>query len=81
MADLLLTTRQVAERWQLCPETVLRMKRAGRLPFVTLPSGAIRFRLADVEQVGSAAMLRKSNGRATRKRPRPGNRRMSPDAL
>ena len=80
MADLLLTTRQVAERWQLCPETVLRMKRAGRLPFVTLPSGAIRFRLADVEHVeaplcsGSQMAGRRANA------PGPGNRRISPDA-
>jgi predicted site-specific integrase-resolvase len=50
---VLLTTRQLAERWQLTPDTILRNRRAGRLPSVKLPTGAIRFRLEDVEAIES----------------------------
>ena len=72
MNDRLLTTRELSERWALCPETVLRMKRAGRLPFVTLPSGAIRFRLADVERVETPVHSEHNmNGRATLDTPPP----------
>jgi excisionase family DNA binding protein len=40
----LLTAREVAELLGVSAETVLRWHRAGKLPAIPLPSGAIRFR-------------------------------------
>jgi len=40
----LLTARQVADRLEVSPETVLRWRRRGELPAIRLPGGAIRFR-------------------------------------
>jgi excisionase family DNA binding protein len=45
----LLTARAVAELLDVSPETVLRWTRKGQLPAVRLPSGAIRYREADLE--------------------------------
>lgn len=45
----LLTTRQVAERLALSPETVLRRVRAGELPAYRIASNALRFNEADIE--------------------------------
>lgn len=39
----LLTTREVAQRLHLHPQTILDWVRAGDLPAFKLPSGAIRF--------------------------------------
>jgi excisionase family DNA binding protein len=39
----LLTAREVAGMLAVSPETVLRWARAGKVPSVRLPSGAIRF--------------------------------------
>jgi len=39
----LLTTRQVAERLNLSPETILRRVRAGELPAFRIASNALRF--------------------------------------
>jgi excisionase family DNA binding protein len=47
-----LTTRDVAERLGVCPETVLRWERQGELPAIRLPGtarGRLRFREADLE--------------------------------
>jgi excisionase family DNA binding protein len=49
VSDPLLTTRQVAEMLNVCPETVLRWWRAGRLPGFRLPSGALRFSEREIE--------------------------------
>jgi excisionase family DNA binding protein len=43
MTDRLLTAREVAEVLGVSAETVLRWVRAGKLPAIRLPSGAIRF--------------------------------------
>ena len=43
MTDRLLTAREVAELLGVSAETVLRWVRAGKLPAIRLPSGAIRF--------------------------------------
>jgi predicted site-specific integrase-resolvase len=45
----LLTARALAERFEVCPATVLRWARRGELPSIRLPSGAIRFREDVVE--------------------------------
>lgn len=48
----LLSAAAVAERWDVCSETVLRLYRAGDLPGIHLNPGSpktLRFRLADVE--------------------------------
>jgi excisionase family DNA binding protein len=49
MTDRLLTARALAERLGVSSETVLRWTRRGELPAIRLPSGAIRFREAEVE--------------------------------
>jgi excisionase family DNA binding protein len=46
--DRLLTTRQVADRFGLSPETVLRWVRRGQLPAFRL-GGAIRFREQELD--------------------------------
>ncbi len=48
-ADRLLTTRDVAERLQLSPETVLRRWRAGEIPGFRLASNVLRFRESEIE--------------------------------
>lgn len=50
MADRLLTAREVAERLTVSTETVLRWTRRGKLPAYKLPSGAIRYREAEVDR-------------------------------
>ena len=45
----LLTAREVAELVGVSAETVLRWTRAGRLPALRLPSGAIRFRQEELD--------------------------------
>lgn len=45
----LLTTRQVAERLALSPETVLRRVRAGELSAIRIASNALRFRAEEIE--------------------------------
>jgi len=45
----LLTTRQVAERLALSPETILRRVRAGELPAYRIASNALRFEEAAID--------------------------------
>ena len=45
----LLTAREVAEDLAMSPKTVLAWANAGKLPAFRLPSGALRFREADLE--------------------------------
>jgi excisionase family DNA binding protein len=49
MTERLLTARQVAEFFDVTPETVLRWRRERGLPFVLLTSRAIRFRESDLD--------------------------------
>jgi excisionase family DNA binding protein len=44
----LLTTGEAADLFQVSDETVRRWAEDGRLPAITLPSGRLRFRRADV---------------------------------
>jgi excisionase family DNA binding protein len=46
----LVTARELAEHLGVSAETVLRWTRRGELPAIKLPSGAIRYREADVEE-------------------------------
>jgi excisionase family DNA binding protein len=56
----LLTARQVGEILGISPRTVLAWTRAGRLPAVKLPSGAVRYRGDDLD----AWLLAHAVGRA-----------------
>jgi excisionase family DNA binding protein len=49
VSERLLTTREVGGRLGVSTETVLRWVRRGELPAFRLPSGALRFREADLE--------------------------------
>jgi excisionase family DNA binding protein len=46
----LLTAREVGDLLHVSTETVLRWSRRGELPAIRLPSGAIRFREADLDE-------------------------------
>lgn len=46
----LLTTREVAERLHLSPETVLRRARAGLLPAFRIATNALRFDEAELDR-------------------------------
>jgi excisionase family DNA binding protein len=46
----LLTARAVGEALGVSAETILRWTRAGKLPAIRLPSGAIRYREADLDE-------------------------------
>jgi excisionase family DNA binding protein len=47
--DALLTAREVAERLNVSPSTILRWTRAGVLPGFRLPGGALRYRADEIE--------------------------------
>jgi excisionase family DNA binding protein len=49
VTEPLLTAREVSAQLGVCPETVLRWTRRGELHGIRLPSGAIRYRPADLE--------------------------------
>lgn len=49
MTGRLLTAREVAEILNVSPETVLRWTRAGELPAIRLPGGALRYREDAIE--------------------------------
>jgi excisionase family DNA binding protein len=49
MADRLLTARDIADLLGVSAETILRWTRRGELPAFRLPSGAIRYREAELE--------------------------------
>ena len=69
MTEPLLNARAVAELLDLSVETVFRWVKAGKLPAIRLPGGAIRFRESEID-----AWL---DERAT---PRRGVRPTTPDA-
>ena len=76
MNDRLLTTREVADRLGLAPETVLRWARRGRLSAVYLSSRAVRFREDDLDgwlEQRTSFIVDDTpvGGRAARERPRP----------
>ena len=48
MADILLTTSQVAQRFAVHPATVVRWANEGKLTPIWTPGGQRRFREADV---------------------------------
>jgi excisionase family DNA binding protein len=72
----LLTTRQVAERFGVGSETILRWVRSGRLPAIRISTGAIRFRESEIEawldEHATAAPGRESASNPDRRRQRNG---------
>ncbi len=50
MTQRLLTARELADRFGVHAETVLRWHRRGQLPGVHLPGGAVRFQEEAVER-------------------------------
>ena len=46
----LLTAREVAELIGVSTETILRWTRAGKLPAIKLPGGAIRYRETELDE-------------------------------
>ncbi len=50
MTSRLLTAREVADLLAVSAETVLRWTRRGDLPALRLPSGAMRYREADLDR-------------------------------
>ena len=61
---MLLTAREVADYLGLSSESILRWTRRGELPAIKLPSGAIRYRPAQIEQWLAARELQNDDGRA-----------------
>lgn len=49
--DPLLTTGQVAVKFQVTPSAVVRWANAGTIPHIRTPSGRRRFRLSDVNRM------------------------------
>lgn len=45
-----LSEKELAERWQRTPMTLLRMRRAGALPFVRIGKSP-RYRVSDIERI------------------------------
>ncbi len=47
--DIFLTPQQLADRWQLDTGTLSNLRARGEgVPFVKLPSGSVRYKVADV---------------------------------
>jgi hypothetical protein len=62
----LLTARELAERWRVRAETVLRWTRQGKVTGVRLPSGALRYRVEDVEAFEAARETGRARGEEVR---------------
>lgn len=54
MTDHLLTVAEVAERLRVTPSTVSLWVRDGRIRAIRLPSGRLRFRATDIDQLVAA---------------------------
>jgi excisionase family DNA binding protein len=53
--EMLLTPRQVANRFAVDPKTVTRWARTGKLPFIRTPGGHRRYRQSVVDQLAVEA--------------------------
>jgi excisionase family DNA binding protein len=60
----MLTTKQVAERFAVNPQTVITWANDGKLPHFRTLGGHRRYRLADVEQLLAAARVEAADGAA-----------------
>jgi excisionase family DNA binding protein len=60
----MLTTKQVAERFGVNPQTVISWANDGKLPHFRTLGGHRRYRLADVEQLLAAARVKAADGAA-----------------
>lgn len=54
LPDVLLTPSEVAAMFRVCPKTVSRWARAGRLPSIRTLGGHRRFRLSEIESAVAA---------------------------
>lgn len=61
LSDVMLRPRDLAERWDLTEQTLANNRAEGRgLPYITLPGGSIRYRVAEVlacERAGTKGPL------------------------
>jgi excisionase family DNA binding protein len=64
MQAQMLTTKQVAERFAVNPQTVITWANDGKLPHFRTLGGHRRYRLADVEQLLAAARVETADGAA-----------------
>jgi ribosome-binding protein aMBF1 (putative translation factor) len=58
MSQLLISRKQLAERWSLSVETLKRRERAGILPALKMGRG-VRYRLHDIERIEQQAEVRR----------------------
>ena len=63
MSPNLLTTREVAVRLAVSPETVLRRIRAGELPAIRISSNALRIRESELDAYLERLVYRGDRGR------------------
>ncbi|MFH1236169.1 MAG: helix-turn-helix domain-containing protein [Parcubacteria group bacterium] len=53
--QILLTRDELAKRWAVSPQTIDRLRKSGRLPWINLATSgtkpSVRFSMADVEAV------------------------------
>jgi len=45
----LLTTEQLAKRWEVSPNKIKQMKAENKIPFIKIGDGSIRFPIKDIE--------------------------------
>ncbi len=50
ITETLLTRKQVAAIFQMCPLSVIRLEASGKLPAIRLGAGSVRYRKSDVEK-------------------------------
>jgi excisionase family DNA binding protein len=64
MPTTILTTKKVAEKFGVNPQTVIVWANTGRLPHFRTPGGHRRYLLADVEHLLAAARVDAADGAA-----------------
>jgi hypothetical protein len=57
MSQMLISRKQLAERWSLSTETLKRRERAGILPALKMGRG-VRYRITDIERIEKEAEVR-----------------------
>lgn len=57
MSQMLISRKQLAERWSLSTETLKRRERTGILPALKMGRG-VRYRITDIERIEKEAEVR-----------------------
>jgi hypothetical protein len=57
MSQMLISRKQIAERWSLSTETLKRRERTGILPALKMGRG-VRYRITDIERIEKEAEVR-----------------------